>query len=334
MGKMVSFNGTAVGKVGANVFSVVAGQQIVRAYQPNVANPSTQAQVNSRARLKLMSQLAADIAPVIAIPKDGMVTKRNAFISKNYEKTTAVQGVAQVTYENVQITNGISFLPQIICTRTVDAGLTVALAAKPNADRVVYAIFSKDENQRLSLEASAVVTEAGENLNFQHNFGDIAGELVIYAYGMKDLNASAKGKYGNMVIASATDIARLVASRTLSSSDFSFTMTRGTTLASDGSSIEPVPEGSARVYATASYGGSVAGSNTYTIGQQATLTATPNSGFHFVGWYDQATGNALVSSANPFTFTVQAQTDLIGRFAPDSTGGDGGDDGGGGEGFE
>lgn len=55
-----------VGKVENLVVSQVGGVTIARAYQPNVSNPKTEKQVDQRARLKLASQIAAAMSPVIA----------------------------------------------------------------------------------------------------------------------------------------------------------------------------------------------------------------------------------------------------------------------------
>lgn len=57
--KLQGFVGTGSGKMGASVFSVRNGQQIVRQYQGNVLNPKTTGQIEQRAMLKLSSQVAA-----------------------------------------------------------------------------------------------------------------------------------------------------------------------------------------------------------------------------------------------------------------------------------
>ena len=50
--KLVGILGSGSGKLGSSVFSTVAGETVVRQYQPTVANPNTEAQVNQRARMK------------------------------------------------------------------------------------------------------------------------------------------------------------------------------------------------------------------------------------------------------------------------------------------
>ncbi len=47
--------------------------------------------------------------------------------------------------------------------------------------------------------------------------------------------------------------------------------------------------------------GTVIGSGTYPYKQSRSITATPQSGYSFVGWYE---GETLISSDNPYTFTM------------------------------
>ena len=104
--KLTGLTGTGSGKLGSSVFSVHAGEQVVRQYQPVVTNPSTQVQVNNRARLKLISQLSAVMGDVIAIPRKGNVTSRNLFVSDNYHVTEALNGVATVDLSAISLTRG------------------------------------------------------------------------------------------------------------------------------------------------------------------------------------------------------------------------------------
>lgn len=60
--KLTGISGTGTGRVGAYVFAVRKGVQIVRQHQPVVLNPKTQAQVEQRAKMKLASQVSAALA--------------------------------------------------------------------------------------------------------------------------------------------------------------------------------------------------------------------------------------------------------------------------------
>lgn len=217
-----------VGKIENIVVSQMGGVSIARAYQPNVKNPSTLPQVNQRARLKLASQLAAAFAPVIAIAKMGIVSGRNQFISKNMPLITAVEGTAQVSYENLQLTNGAVALPAVSVTRDSDALIVkLAATAETAVSQVVYVLYSINSENTLQLVDSTIQTMAGVDGLFQTTFRAPAGKVVVYGYGMKAMNSSAVAKYGSYDVKSATDIASLVGTRKISTSDFQFTKTSG-----------------------------------------------------------------------------------------------------------
>lgn len=328
MGKTSSMWGKTTGKVGGLVYATAGGEQIVREYNPNVANPSTDAQVNARAKMKLLSQLSASLAPVIAMTKDGLVSKRNKFTSKNYNFAIATNGVAQISYENVQLTEGNLALPQI--TGSVqDGGMTVYFATNPseNIKRVVWACFRKTDDNNLEFVKSAIISTRQQNAPVAQYFiweTDITvspdpfpnESYVFYAYGMVDTSAQATARYGNLSVENATDIARLVTSRAISYQDFQLTQTRGATWERgqtaptySGSSADPTK---VRVYATATQGGTVSGSGLYDVGATVTLTATPDSGYEFVKW--QINGGGDYATRNPVTFTATEMMDLVAIF--------------------
>ena len=315
MAKQTSLFGKISGKLGAVVFATSGGETISREYNPNVSNPSTQAQVDQRARLKLMSQLSAALAPVIAMSKDGLVSARNQFVKKNFGASYASGGMAQITYENVQLTNGNAGLPSIVAARAQESGITIQLAedASNAVDRVVYIMYRKTSEQSLQLVQSIVVESAGGDGTFAGTMLYTEGDLVFYAYGMKDLNANASAAYGNMAVANAVDVARLVATRKVDSSSYQFTQTRGATMFADENEIADVPEGSARVFVSAFPGGTVSGGGIYEIGHNATVVATPNSGYSFVGWRINGT-STIVSTNASYTFEVEGMTDLVAFF--------------------
>lgn len=320
--KLNGIFGTGSGKIGASVWAVSSGEQIVRPYQSKVTNPNTPAQVNQRARMKLMSQLAADLAPVIAIPKVKLVSSRNRFISDNFIYSMAADGVAQVTLEDIQLTQGRNGLPQIVASRSAANGLTIALAedSSKSINRVVYVVYKKTSDQKLQLVASGIQTEAGNTGTFSKNFDNVEGEIVLYAYGIKDTNAAATAKFSNMICQSGTDVAKLIASRTISVTDYSFTETRGATMTDSASSVNPPADGKARVILTANGQGAVAGAGTFDIGSQVTVTATPAAGYHFDGWYMVGVPGKISTEAT-YTFTLESTANLIATFLSDDNAG-------------
>lgn len=333
MAKQTSLFGKISGKLGAVVFSTSGGETISREYNPNVANPSTQAQVNQRARMKLMSQLSASLAPVIAYTKDGLVSRRNKFVKSNFAYAYAQNGVAQISYENIQLTEGSIGLPQIVAAVNTDIDTPtgyVGLASAPaqNLSRVVYCVFEKTQENRLSLITSVI--SSGNPQNFASNVyfgayipemaigedqtgGIFTKEYVIYAYGMCDTSERATAQYGNLNVQSASDLATLVANRSISFQDYQFTQTRGTTVGQGSGGDTPTPAGQARVFVTALGNGTVSGGGTFALGSTVTVTATPDSGATFRGWRING-NNAYISTANPYSFELNGQRDLIAVF--------------------
>ena len=333
MGKSTSMWGKTTGKVGGLVYASSGGEQIVREYNPNVANPSTSAQVNQRARMKLMSQLSAALSPVIAMAKSGLTSKRNKFVAKNFDSSYALNGTAQITYENVQLTEGSTGLPQVVANAQLAGygGAAAYLASAPSANisRVVYCVFAKSQENRLEYLFSQIVTErTSEDVNNAFFLCDLSqlpiedtgegyvfsGEYVIYAYGMSDTSERATARYGNLNVQTASDIATLVANRTISYEDYQFTQTRGTTVGHGSSGGEVVPEGQAKVYVTAlGDGGTVTGGGTFALGSQVTVTATAANGYRFRAWLKNGTSQVVATTAT-YTFTLNGQVDLIATF--------------------
>lgn len=330
MAKNTSLFGKVSGKLGAVVFSTSGGQTISREYNPHVSNPSTDAQVNQRARMKLMSQISAIMSPVIAMQKEGLVSKRNKFVKRNFENSIAQEGFAQVSYENLQLTEGNSALPQIVgWTSSNSANLKAALEYMPSPaiTRVVWCVFRKQANGALELVYTYISNVREEEAYTGYAFGmtlpteiaektDHPYDLVFYAYGMADTSERATAQYGNMNVRNAQDIATLIANRTINFSDYSFTQTRGATWYAGQDEIEEVDPNKVRLSLTAlAANGTVSGAGSYDIGTSVTASATPAQGYEFVEWRINGTSQ-VVSSANPYTFNINEDTDLIAIFGP------------------
>ena len=332
MGKATALWGKTSGKVGGLVYATSGGETIVREYNPNVANPSTTAQVDQRARMKLMSQLAASVAPALAMQKNGLVSARNKFTKINFGNSYALNGVAQCSYENLQLTEGNLGLPQIGArssrasddSRKLHVWFTQNTAN--NVSRVVWSIFQKSQEGKLMYVASGIATERiEEDHGIQYPFGYTfdtmpEGDLVIFGYGMIDTSERATAQYGNLNVVDGSDIAKLVATRAINFTDYQFTQTRGGTIGANDSTLDPTPAGSVRIFATAlGDGGTVTGGGTYEIGASVTLTATAATGYRFRAWLKNGTSQ-VVSTDNPYTFNAATQLDLIATF--DSGGND------------
>ena len=217
------------GKLADTVMSVRNGEQIARKYQPVVFNPSTPAQVAQRAKLKLLSQLSAVMAPVIAIPSQGPVSSRNLFTKKNFPFVTYNNSTASAILTSVQLTDSVVALPNLAVVRD-GTNLTALLqgTSGPGIDRVVYCLFTKQVDETLRFTSSKVVTDAGATNNFETNFvlDNVDTVVVVYAYGIRDNSEAAKATFGNLTVPTAESVANLIVTRSLTSSDVTLTETR------------------------------------------------------------------------------------------------------------
>lgn len=228
--KLQGILGKGTGKLGNAVFAVSGGEQIMREYNPNVSNPNTEAQVAQRAKLKLLSQVAAALSSAIAIPKEGLVSSRNLFIKINFELTSFEEGVADVAMDSIQLTKSSLEFP-VIRASAGEGNVTVSVdgQAPGYISRVAYVVCKVDEHQKISVMTSSVVSEAGAGRTFETTIQVAsASKLVIYAYGMVDKSSAATAKYESYKVDNSLELANLITSRALGVGDFAFTKTNAT----------------------------------------------------------------------------------------------------------
>lgn len=234
MAKIYGLFGSMTGKVADVVMAVRNGEQIARKYQPVVSNPNTSAQVAGRAKLKLMSQLSAIMAPVIAIPRSGSVSSRNLFVKRNYQLATYNNNEASVGYEGIQLTKSVLSFPVIGATRqeaSIKAYINTAVPIGTlDISRVVYAMFEKQNDNTLRLAGTAVVNNEGSGDWAASDLPIVNGPVVIYAYGVRDNTESARVIFGNLQAPTAEAVVKLIVSRTLTETDISMTETRSYSL--------------------------------------------------------------------------------------------------------
>lgn len=235
MAKIYGLFGAMSGKTADVVMAVRNGEQLVRKYQPVVSNPNTPAQIAVRAKLKMLSQLSAVMAPVIAIPRVGNVSARNRFTKENYPLATYASDEANITLANIQLTkSAVAMLP--IGVQRLENSITASLAGTPaqvgalDVDRVVYCMFTKTDDNRLRFVASSTANSAGVGFWDVTDLPLVNTEVVVLAYGVRDNTERARVTFGNLEAVTAQTIARLVTSRTLLESDITLTETRGATL--------------------------------------------------------------------------------------------------------
>lgn len=323
--KLYGITGFGTGKLGNSVYSVRNGEQIVRQYNPVVSNPQTDAQVQSRSILKLMSQLAAVLAPVINIPADGLKSKRNLFISQNYNLAYYADGAAQIRMEDVQLTKSSVAFPSMVAAREAATGITIHLSSDAHLsyDKVVYVVVAKQSDGGMSLFAKKVISEAGANGQFQGVLPYTAAPIAIYAYGIRANDADTLARFDNILANANMDIAAVrTRSRDLLD-NVTFSMTRGLVMA-QGSDSGTADASSANISVSVNPtgAGTATGGGSYPLGSEVTITATAATGNTFLGWY---VGNERVSGDLSFTFNASGNRNYVARFSVPS----GGDDEGG-----
>lgn len=136
MARLNGFAGGLSGKVGSVVFRQRDGQTIATQYQPNVKNPSTDGQQSGRTAFKLMSQLAAIMAPALGAynttrtaSQKGTLSQRNEFFRKNYDLVTIKKDgdetTAIIPMEKLQLTS--SFVDGGTMVVTSDSPTTITI---------------------------------------------------------------------------------------------------------------------------------------------------------------------------------------------------------------
>lgn len=308
--------GKGSGKLGTQVYAISGGMQIVRQYNGEVTNPSTSAQVVTRSKFKLLSQLAAAMARVIAIKKQGLVSGRNQFMQINKSIAKYVGSDASINLNKVQITKSARGIENFEADRSLRTAIVCQFQwpVTSVADRVVYVCFKKQADGSLLLFDSKVVSEAGENGTFPGSLAYTNDAVVIYAYGIKITNAAANTAFGNMIAPSAEQVAKLITTTSEAAAGSQVTKTKALTMA------EGVEEGSSEgddnflVSVSASGIGTATGGGRFDAGQACTVVATPAGGSTFVGWKRGSASGETISTQASYTFAVESDIALVAVF--------------------
>lgn len=225
--KLKGIFGKGSGKLGSSVFAISGGEQIVREYNPQVSNPNTDAQVAQRAKLKLMSQLAASLAGVLAFRKQGLVSARNQFVSRNIGFASFSNGQAVAELLKLQLTPGNSVLgSNVTITRSNEAVIVNAVDVNGNdIAKVVLVVCRATEGSQVQvLDIQIKDAPAGNNI-VSHSFYPYSGNLIAYAYGLKSGSGSTSINYDDYEVIEGPALAGLIANGTLAVSSSNLTQT-------------------------------------------------------------------------------------------------------------
>lgn len=211
MARVYGIQGNVTGKIANAVYAVVKGVNVVRAYNASPANPQTPKQVESRAKLKELSQLSAAFAPIIGYQAKGLVSARNLFTQGNYEKVSYTNDVANVDITTLDLTGSRVGLGVLDYNRSAD-GLSARIVGPADGlIAVVYGVTVVKPNGAIIVKPVKVITTPGVDNTWSSGVISLAtGDAgVIWAWGIRANDASQFAKYGYLMTA-ADNVASLM----------------------------------------------------------------------------------------------------------------------------
>lgn len=320
--------GNGVGKLGKSVYYINHGVQIEREYTSSVHNPNTVPQLAQRLRFKLASQVSSALAPAIVLPRKQMQSPRNLFVKANMGYFYSDGVTAQVTYEALQLTAGSAPLPPLVLERE-NGILSLWFEQEPaaNISRVVYIVYSVVDGGQLAYRVSAIQNDRDTRDGyFRLGIAGVAGDIVVYAYGIFDRSVKSTSKYNNYRVTDALQLATLFSTNALRVTEYGFTRTVGALLDA-GSSTNPQPgAGQFTLSLNAQWGQKIACTvgeevltpaqsfNVFvTGGTSVILTTTPEPDYRFIGWCKNGSQTPF-STANQITFTMEENLSIVAVF--------------------
>lgn len=220
--KLQGIVGKGTGKLGASVWAVRKGVQIVREYTDKVSNPNTPAQVGQRAKFKLLTQLGAVVAG------NGMFFRnlnagesmRNAFMRANMGAVTLspTGDVALLNVSEVALTDGHTTAPSASFNRTtgimsVDLsasamsdimGIGYAVITLPDVGRVIgYSARAEKAEGETSITTTIVAPSA------------LMNKTNVLVWGYRFADAAARAKYEAIAASETADVVALEFDRML-----------------------------------------------------------------------------------------------------------------------
>lgn len=220
--KLQGFVGKGTGKLGASVWAVRKGVQIVREYTDKVTNPNTPAQVGQRAKFKLLTQLGAVVAG------DGMFFRnlnagenmRNAFMRANMGAVTLspTGDVALLNVSEVALTDGHTTAPSATFNRTAGTlSVDVSAAAMSDIMGIGYAVITLPEVGRVIGYSARAEKAEGETTITATIVTPAAlmNKTNVLVWGYRFADAAARAKYEAIAASETADVVSLEFERML-----------------------------------------------------------------------------------------------------------------------
>lgn len=229
------------GKKAGIVTYRVGDTLLAREYNPHPANPKTERQVQQRAKIKLLSQIAAVFRPIIAIFPSSGKSSRAIFARLNYPKITASGTTAMIDFTSVSLTDSSRPITQVakdIAFLPSGVRMLVGLPQEPTEDikRVFYYLFGKQDNGKLVFldyylseirwSSRNPLFFCWANAPFEiDEQGKATRDYVIYAIGMGDNSEEATEYWQNLDVPNLEFLGQIIAEELITHSDFFFTET-------------------------------------------------------------------------------------------------------------
>lgn len=195
----------ATGKFAGAAFQQSPGNGTILREVVKPTNPSTEAQVEQRAKFKLMSQVATAFKSVIAMKREGNITPRNMFVKLNSHLLTfdKAQSRAEIELAKLQLTKSAQAV-RIVPEYNAEAftGGADILADMDILYGAIFVLVRPLENGISIKEIARETLEEPENA-VSHTFEGVEANDVILAYGITQDTTGLSVKYGNIAATEA-----------------------------------------------------------------------------------------------------------------------------------
>ena len=190
----------ATGKFAGAAFQQSPGNGTILREVVKPTNPSTEAQVEQRAKFKLMSQIATAFKSVIAMKREGNITPRNMFVKLNSPLLSfdKAQSRAEIELAKLLLTKSAQAV-RIVSKFNPEASTAIAdiVADMDILFGGVFILVRPLENGISIKEIARETLEEPEN-TVAHTFEGVEAGDVILAYGITQDTTGLSVKYGNI----------------------------------------------------------------------------------------------------------------------------------------
>lgn len=189
----------ATGKFAGAAFQQSPGNGTILREVVKPTNPSTEAQVEQRAKFKLMSQVATVFKRVIAMKREGNITPRNMFVKINSSSVgfSQARNEATIPIQDIQLTKSSEAVS--ISAAAGEAGQEITLSSlQGNLYGGVFVLISENQDDStLFIKKTDTVTLEEPAQSVKHTFADAGAGEIVLAYGFTQNTAGLSVKYDN-----------------------------------------------------------------------------------------------------------------------------------------